>query len=99
MDPNATPLNELRRAIDEIDSRLAELLNERARLAIKIGRAKSQMGAPLVAPEREVQVLERVAQESRGPLRQDDLRRIFEAIIAASAALERDPPPSMNDRQ
>lgn len=78
----------LRRSIDQIDSRLIELLNERARLAIEIGNAKRSAGEPILTPEREQQILQRVQAANPGPLSNAALEGLFRAIIHESAALE-----------
>ena len=46
-----------RRKIDEIDRKLVELLNERSRCVLEIGRLKRQDGSPLYQPDRENEVL------------------------------------------
>jgi len=50
-----------------VDNRLLELLNERAGLALEVGRVK-QNGVKY-RPEREAQVLRRLAAAGAGPLR------------------------------
>ncbi len=50
-------IEDWRRRIDEIDRQLVELLNERARCAIEIGRLKRAVGLPLYQPDREKEVL------------------------------------------
>ncbi len=55
-----------RRKIDEIDRRLVELLNERSRCVVEIGRIKQATGDALYQPDRERQVLDRrSARQSR----------------------------------
>ncbi len=78
-------LKTIRARIDALDDRVLELLNERAALAQDIGRAKS--GAKY-RPEREAQVLRRLAARNRGPLPQQALARIYSEIISACRALE-----------
>src|SRR5215471_1758317 len=50
-------LSDWRRRIDEIDRKLVELLNERSRCAIEIGKLKQVANIPLYQPERELEVL------------------------------------------
>ena len=60
-------LEAIRKKIDEIDLDLVRLMNERARLAVEIGRLKREAGQNAAyAPEREREVLERVASASAG---------------------------------
>ncbi len=79
----------LRRRIDEVDARLVELLNERARWALRIGQVKGEAGLPVYEPAREAEILERVGRLGRGPLSGAALRRLFERIIDESRSLER----------
>ncbi|MGB2998092.1 MAG: chorismate mutase, partial [Phycisphaerae bacterium] len=63
-------VEDLRKRIDEVDARLVALMNERARLAVEIGRLKREAGNQAAyAPEREREVLERIATAGKdGPL-------------------------------
>src|SRR6202040_1542953 len=70
-----------RKKIDELDRRLVELLSERARAAVEIGRLKRNTNLPIYEPERERIVFENVQQMNRGPLPGKDLVRIFERIM------------------
>ena len=46
-------LDELREDIDRVDEVLVRLLNERARVAVEIGRVKKEKGIEIYQPERE----------------------------------------------
>jgi len=70
-----------RKKIDELDRQLVELLSERARAAVEIGRLKRDTSLPIYEPERERIVFENVKQMNRGPLPGQDLVRIFERIM------------------
>ena len=70
-----------RKKIDELDRRLVELLSERARAAVEIGRLKRNTSLPIYEPERERIVFENVQEMNRGPLPGKDLVRIFERIM------------------
>jgi chorismate mutase-like protein len=70
-----------RKKIDELDRRLVELLSERARAAVEIGRLKRDTNLPIYEPERERIVFENVREMNRGPLPDKDLVRIFERIM------------------
>jgi chorismate mutase/prephenate dehydratase len=78
-------IEKLRREIDAIDDELAALLQRRAGLAQEIGRAKG--GAPAYRPERESQILHRVAQKS-GALPGERLAAVFREVISACRGLE-----------
>ena len=75
-----------RAAIDSLDEKIAALLNERATRAAAIGKLKANGGA--YRPEREAEVLRRIADANRGPLANDALARLFTEIISACRALE-----------
>jgi chorismate mutase/prephenate dehydratase len=78
-----------RLAIDEVDAKILELLNQRANLAIQVGHVKAQTNAPVFRPEREAQVLRGVAEKNTGPLKNLDIQLIFREIMSACRALER----------
>ena len=58
-----------------------ELLSERAKAAVEIGRLKRNTDLPIYEPERERVVFENVRAMNRGPLPGKDLVRIFERIM------------------
>ncbi|MFY9949994.1 MAG: chorismate mutase [Candidatus Sulfotelmatobacter sp.] len=70
-----------RKKIDELDQRLVELLSERARAAVEIGRLKRDTNLPVYEPERERVVFENVQGMNPGPLPGRDLVRIYERIM------------------
>ena len=70
-----------RKKIDELDRRLVELLSERARAAVEIGRLKRNTNLPVYEPDRERVVFENVQQINPGPLPGRDLVRIYERIM------------------
>jgi chorismate mutase len=70
-----------RKKIDELDRRLVELLSERARAAVEIGRLKRDTNLPIYEPDRERVVFENVQELNPGPLPGRDLVRIFERIM------------------
>jgi chorismate mutase len=67
--------------IDELDRKLVELLNQRARAAVEIGRLKRNTSMPVYEPDRERIVFENVQRVNPGPLPGRDLVRIYERII------------------
>ena len=74
-------ISDWRKKIDELDRKLAALLNERASAAIEIGRLKRNTKLPIYEPDRERAVIENVQHSSRGPLEKRDLAQIFERIM------------------
>lgn len=82
-------LSDWRDRIDEIDKKLVELLNERSRCALEIGRLKQESNMPLYQPERENDVLANAENNNRGPLSDAAIRRLFERIIDEARSAER----------
>jgi chorismate mutase/prephenate dehydratase len=74
-------LKKKRKNIDLIDRKLLNLLNQRLRLAIEVGNIKKKMGEKIRDPRREEEVLERLKKIDRGPLREEDLEKIFKTIM------------------
>ena len=79
-----------RSKIDEVDQRLVELLNERARAARAIGLLKRDTQAPIYEPEREKQIFENVKRNNAGPLPDRDLQHVYERIIDVMRKLQRE---------
>jgi len=82
-------MKRLRDNIDQVDSVLVKLLNQRAQWALDIGEVKKGADLPIYQPDREKAVLARVQQLNRGPLGQAAVQRLFERIIDESRRLER----------
>lgn len=81
--PGRDPLGTVRRRIDGVDDRLAELLNERALLTAMAQRLKPVAGHAGRDPQREAQIVARMA--ARAPdLGEAALARIMHAVISAS---------------
>ena len=59
----------LRAGIDEVDEKIVRLLDQRARLARRIGEIKQENGLEAYAPARERAVLDRVASLGRATSR------------------------------
>lgn len=78
----------LRAAIDDIDERIVDLVNQRLTFATRIGREKRQHGRHVVDCNRESEILERLAARNTGPLDTTSLHRLFTEIISASRHLQ-----------
>ncbi len=70
-----------REKIDELDRRLVELLNQRARAAQEIGKLKRNTSMPIYEPQREKIIFDNVRKANRGPLPDGELRHVYERII------------------
>jgi chorismate mutase len=82
-------LEELRDAINQIDSELLQLFNQRAALALKIGHIKKNLGLPIYDPQREKLIFERMRKDNPGPLDDAAVVRLYERVIDESRSLER----------
>jgi len=78
-------LKSLRERIDALDADLLRLINERAKIAQRIGAVKQ---GNIYRPEREAQVLRRVAETNPGPLPAVAMQRIVREVMSACLALE-----------
>jgi chorismate mutase/prephenate dehydratase len=85
-------IGRLRRDIDAVDAELLELLNRRAALVRRVGELKG--GAPAYRPERESEILRRVAARSaaagKEALPAESAVGVFREIISACRALEQE---------
>jgi chorismate mutase len=88
-DDAAVELLRVRDEIDALDRELVGLLNRRAELGRAAGRAKALAGRRAVHdPEREREVLLRVAMANAGPLGQADLLSIYRRIVSVTRGIE-----------
>ena len=81
-------ISDWRKKIDELDRKLAALLNERAAAAVEIGRLKRNTSLPIYEPEREREVMVRVAMANEGPLPQDALLALYRQLMETIKRLE-----------
>lgn len=77
-----------RKRIDELDSKLLELLNERASLAKEIGARKKSAGLGTLCTERESQIMNRIFASSNGAMPNKAVNYIFSEIISACRELQ-----------
>ncbi len=80
----------MRARIDELDRRIVELANERARCAQQVAEVKRAAGetGSFWRPEREAQILRALAEHNAGPLSDQAVTRVFRELISACLALE-----------
>src|SRR5580704_432066 len=88
MAPAAGGLGNIRDSIDAVDARIHALLNERARFAQLVGISKSASGKAVdyYRPEREAEVLRMALKRNQGPLRDEEIVRLFREIMSACLA-------------
>jgi len=81
-------LGALRVQIDSLDQQLLALLNERARVAEKVGDIKRAEGSPFFRPDRVAQVIDKIGKANPGPLLNQHVAAIWREIMSACLALE-----------
>ena len=86
--PEPRELAKLRQNIDTIDRQLVDLLNERARQVVKVGKVKRATGTPVYAPHREAQVLQKVIGQNKGPLPDRTIEGVYRELMSGSFRLE-----------
>ncbi len=80
-------IGEIRRRIDAIDEQIQALINDRARLAREVGASKQASATiEFYRPEREAEVLRQVLARNRGPLKDEEMLRLFREIMSACLA-------------
>lgn len=81
----------IRQDIDAIDDRLLELLNRRAACAQRVAEIKSAEGEMdcFHRPEREAEILRRMADANPGPLGREAVIRFFRELMSECLALEK----------
>jgi chorismate mutase/prephenate dehydratase len=92
--PSLTPeqveaLAPLRARIDEIDRAIVDLLNERAEIALEIGRIKDALGRRAIRdPAREQEVIDHVTRASGGLFPEPELVALYRTLIAATRKVQ-----------
>ena len=87
-DESGLDLASIRKRIDEVDRQIQALINERARYAQQVGATKGELAAAVdyYRPEREAEVLRAVLERNEGPLRDEEMLRLFREIMSACLA-------------
>ncbi|MFK8016827.1 MAG: prephenate dehydratase [Gammaproteobacteria bacterium] len=83
-----TDLKKIRQKIDNLDQQIQGLISERAKVAQSVGQTKRAGATPgeYYRPEREAQVLRGVIDRNDGPLRDEEIVRLFREIMSACLA-------------
>jgi chorismate mutase len=84
-----TNIGALRQAIDEIDEKIMELINQRLSLAKQVGDFKKQGDIQITDSDREKEIMNRLLEKNNGPMSDNGLRNIFGAIIAEGRNVQR----------
>ena len=86
--PGQEDLRTIREQIDAVDRRIQALISERARIAQTVGETKGKQrpAVDYYRPEREAEVLRKVLERNDGPLRDEEMLRLFREIMSACLA-------------
>src|SRR5665213_1808771 len=86
--PARADLGAVRARIDAVDEKIHALINERASLAQLVGVSKTATSSTgdFYKPEREAQVLRMARERNEGPLRDEEVLRLFREIMSACLA-------------
>jgi chorismate mutase len=83
------PMQELRAQVEAIDAQLVELIAARQAAVREIGAFKREQGKPVLDPEREAQVLRRVAELARAAgLEEEELRDVWRKLLAMARRVQ-----------
>jgi chorismate mutase/prephenate dehydratase len=88
----ASTLRNLRERIDKLDLQILKLINDRASLAVDVGRLKAEQGGDVFSPAREEEVLQNVLElntKNGGPLPEVTVRAVFREIMSGSRAIQK----------
>ncbi|MBY9010727.1 MAG: prephenate dehydratase [Candidatus Lokiarchaeota archaeon] len=80
-------LKNLRKSFDEIDDKIVELLNERGKYAITIGKIKKNLKLEIYQPKREEELIERI-KNKQTTFKKESMEAIWREIISASKAIQ-----------
>jgi chorismate mutase len=82
MDPSQDPIvRQLREKVSDNDRALIEGINARLRLVSQLKSYKDSRGYDFLDPQREESMLRDVSRSNRGPLSQEGLEHIYQAIL------------------
>lgn len=81
-------LASLRIQIDAIDQQLLSLVNQRAKVAERVGELKRKEGSPFFRPDRVAQVIDKIQNANQGPLLNQHVAAIWRELMSACLALE-----------
>lgn len=85
-----TRLGEIRKRIDELDSQIAAMLNERLQLAGELTEVKAQLGMAIKDRSREEQVLDRVSKIGETEQMRNAIRNTYERLFELSRQIQQE---------
>src|SRR5437870_8264151 len=81
-------IEDWRTQINALDTELLRLLNQRARIALKVGESKAASGLSVCDHTREREVIERMCEANEGPLDDRAIVELFRAVIHESRRIQ-----------
>lgn len=81
-------LKHLRDRIDQIDNRILDLLNDRAKVVLDVSKVKAGKSRDFYVPSRERAIYERLTRTNPGPFPNEAVTKVFREIISASLNME-----------
>ena len=83
-------INNLRQKINEIDSRIIELLKERLDIVKTIGKHKRDNNIPIVDLKREKEIIEKIVEKTKeqGIKDIEEIKAIYRSIISVSRNIQ-----------
>jgi chorismate mutase/prephenate dehydratase len=82
-------VDDLRKKVDQLDAQIVSLVNERARLALEIGKVKERENEALYVPARQHEVYKNITALNKGPLPDSCLKAVYREIMGGCLALEK----------
>jgi len=82
-------LKKLRDQIDDIDSKILGLINQRLEIGKKVGMIKKETGSRILDRTRERSVIEKLSKINQGPADKQLLRYFFNVIITATRDIQK----------
>ena len=82
-------INVLRNKIDSLDDQMLDLLVQRFSVSREIGKIKASDGINVGDPNREQEIIDRLADKLEGKLARDDIAAIFGPIYHISKKLQK----------
>ena len=83
-------LKKLRKEIDDIDSKIVELIEQRMKVVCEVGDLKKDLEISVEDLKREKEIIQRLTSNSSKNLTEKQLIRIFSAVFKSSKQIQRD---------
>jgi shikimate kinase len=78
----------LRRKVDDVDQKMAALLEQRLKLVLEIMEEKKHQRLPIFSKDREAEVIERVGNHVRNPLLKEEVRFIHQYVVQSCRRIQ-----------